>query len=368
MQPEQPVTPSPQPNLAPVAPPIQTPAPTATALTTATDPFALNESSLFRKVTTAERKARGLTTLPTWTGLVVSGVGLLGGVLGFTSTISFFTSGVVIYIAMIFVGIVLVGLSLNSQIQVRLYNFADDNGFRYIPKVGSSAHVGWIFSQGYSPRQKSVFQRLDTQGVPRLEFGTHEYTTGHGRSKTTHHWQYICILLDRNIPHMILDARSNNMKLFGGDISNLGMGFSKDQVISLEGNFNDHFTLYGPPEYQMDARYVFTPDLMTVLIDSATAYDAELIDNKVYFYKSGRTPMGGKPFVSYVQGVLRLYEAVLPKLQKQTQYYADERSGLDRSANVVAGQGRRLKTRTPTITIIATAIVVILYVVSFFAQ
>ena len=48
---------------------------------------------------------------------------------------------------------------------------------------------------------------------------------------------------------MVLDARSNN-GLFGG--TNLPSQFSKDQILTLEGNFSEYFTLYCRREYERD--------------------------------------------------------------------------------------------------------------------
>ena len=51
----------------------------------------------------------------------------------------------------------------------------------------------------------------------------------------------------------MLDARSNN-GLFGG--TNLPSQFNKDQILILEGDFNEYFTLYCPREYDRDERMV----------------------------------------------------------------------------------------------------------------
>ncbi|GAA1220365.1 hypothetical protein GCM10009655_19930 [Rhodoglobus aureus] len=59
---------------------------------------------------------------------------------------------------------------------------------------------------------------------------------------------------------MVLDARANN-QLFG--FSNLPKSFARDQVLKLEGDFNEHFTLYSPRHYERDALYVFTQHPMT---------------------------------------------------------------------------------------------------------
>ena len=77
-----------------------------------------------------------------------------------------------------------------------------------------------IFGIG-SSRQATDLVRGDR---PRfVEFGNYAYTTGSGKNRTTHHWGYVAVKLDVPLPHIVLDATSNNA-LFG---SNLPATFDK---------------------------------------------------------------------------------------------------------------------------------------------
>ena len=69
---------------------------------------------------------------------------------------------------------------------------------------------------------------------------------------------------------MVLDSRDNN-GLVGG--ATLPATFRRDQVLSLEGDFNRYFTLYCPRQYERDALYVFTSDLISLLNDEADPFD-----------------------------------------------------------------------------------------------
>jgi hypothetical protein len=113
---------------------------------------------------------------------------------------------------------------------------------------------------------------------------------------------------------------------------------NKDQTLSLEGDFNEHFTLYAPKEYERDALYIFTPDLMALLIDNVSKFDVEVIDDQLFVY--------GSEFRLVDENVWRRIFAIITnvgqKTISQTDYYADERVG-DRSVDVVAEPGRRLR-------------------------
>jgi hypothetical protein len=198
-----------------------------------------------------------------------------------------------------------------------------------------------------------------------FELGEYRYTVGSGKNQRTEWWTYCCIDLDRHVPHMLLDSRRNNMRIFGKDVaSNLPSTFSKSQVVRLEGNFNEYFTLYAPKEYERDAYYIFTPDLMALLIDNSHNYDAEVIDNKLYFYvqSAGRQHYLTHPQLMYKW--LTIIHTVGTKVGRQTDYYADEKVA-DRSADVVATQGRRLRHGVGWFAIIA---VILFFVINIIVE
>ena len=135
---------------------------------------------------------------------------------------------------------------------------------------------------------------------------------------------------------MVLDSRANN-GLFG--TSNLPAAFSKDQVLSLEGDFNNYFTLYCPKQYERDALYVFTPDLMARCVDNAAPFDIEIVDKWMFVYSAIPFDMSNGAIYQRLFGIV---DTVGAKTLTQTDRYSDERIA-NFTANVVAPQGARLK-------------------------
>ena len=234
---------------------------------------------------------------------------------------------------------------------LQLTRFAAANGLEYLHER-PAAHSGSIFQVG-SARTVERAMRAAT-GRP-TEVGTYRYAiesgSGENRSTTIHRWGYVAIRLDRNLPHMVLDAGSNDRSLFGVRSSNLPVSFDRSQVLHLEGDFDQHFTLYAPKEYERDALYVFTPDLMALLIDETGDFDVEIVDDWMFIYSA-------RPFnllsPDTYERMRRIVATVGAKTLRQTARYADERVG-DPLVNQVAPQGRRLKRRT---SVFATVIVV----------
>ncbi|MFF2486982.1 hypothetical protein ACFVSU_11305 [Microbacterium sp. NPDC058062] len=169
------------------------------------------------------------------------------------------------------------GARSSSDRMYRLDRFARANAMHYEPRLDAPGLPGMIFSLG-SSRQSSDLVRGDR---PRfVEFANYRYTTGSGKNRQTHQWGYVAVKLDTPLPHIVLDATSNN-GLFG---SNLPLTFDKDQRLSLEGDFDEYFSLYCPADYERDALYLFTPDIMARFIDNAAALDVEIVDDWLFLY------------------------------------------------------------------------------------
>jgi len=233
---------------------------------------------------------------------------------------------------------------------MRLVGFAEANGFAFTPRQTDPAYPGMVFRIG---RRRAAIDHIMRREPRFLDIGNFRYTTGSGKNQKTRTWGFMALHLDRRLPHMLLDARSNN--LLG--MTNLPTVFSRDQVLSLEGDFDRHFTLYCPRQYERDALYVFTPDLMALLIDEAGDFDVEVIDDWLFVYSTQSFRMGDP---STMLRLLRIVDTVGRKTVSQTERYADERIG-DRSVNLVAPQGARLRRGVPWAAILIGAVFVAIW-------
>jgi hypothetical protein len=283
--------------------------------------------------------------------------GMLISALGSTSNLSAFVGPILLVLA-IAASTVLGGLYLNRTFGtsswekwMRATRFASANNLVYSPRDTDPNYPGMIFHRGSN---RVVSDHYRSKSGRFLDIGTMRFVTGSGKSRTTHTWGFMALSLDRALPNMVLDARSNN-KLFG--YSNLPQLFSKDQILHLEGDFDKHFTLYCPRQYERDALYVFTPDLMALLIDEAAPFDVEIVDKWMFVYSTAPVdPV--KPAV--LDRFFRIVDTVGTKTLHQTQRYADDRIG-DPAVNMVAPQGQRLRGRVSILAIV----IVVLWVASW---
>ncbi len=268
----------------------------------------------------------------------------LGGLLGFVASGLDQGNPIAIVFVLVYVGgLAIFGFAMVRAVAtgsgrwarwVKMDKFATANGFVFTPADGDLSYPGTIFQLGDS---RMATERFRTTEGRLLDFGNYRYSIGSGKNRTTRVWGFLAIKLDRKLPQMVLDSRANN-GLFGG--TNLPAAFDKSQILSLEGDFDRYFTLYCPKEYEQDALYVFTPDLMALLIDNAAPYDVEIVDDWMFVYSAKPFP-ASQPAV--YQRLLTIVDTVGAKTLTQTDRYRDERAAAPFAADIVAPQGTRLK-------------------------
>ena len=261
-----------------------------------------------------------------------------------TLILSILATGVVIGVGIAVLRAVRAGVAR----QARLYKFALANQAEYLLRVSAPAYPGMIFDEGHS---RTI---LDGLRLPDgTEIGNYQYVTGAGKNRRTHTWSYAGIRLNRKLPHMVLDAKHNNV--FG--FTNLPDDFG-GRKLSLEGDFDKHFALYAPSAYGRDALYIFTPDVMAALIDFGRTYDIEIVDDYLLFYSTQQLTLDSQQQLESLLGVI---EIVSKEFHDQSHRYADERTG-EPALDVIAEPGRRLKKR---FTVLPFVIVVFVYIISY---
>jgi hypothetical protein len=140
---------------------------------------------------------------------------------------------------------------------------------------------------------------------------------------------YLSIQLPRSLPHFVVDAHANGRSL--------PLPLKPKNRVSLEGDFDDHFALYAPTGYERDALYLFTPDVMALLIDETGDLDVEVIGDRLTIYAPGLFDLRNRAVWERLEQIVRLLGG---KAIDQAENYSDPRAaGTDSN---VAPEGRRL--------------------------
>lgn len=223
----------------------------------------------------------------------------------------------------------------------RLERFAAANGLTFSTRDEDPHYPGSVFENGTS---SVLVDHLQSRSDDSLDYGTARRVTRSGNRTSSEDFAYIALKLDQALPHMMLDATGNRGRtaILRGE-----------QVLSLEGDFDEHFTLYAPTDYERDALYIFTPDLMALLIDEANTFDVEIVDDWMMLHS---TKLFDLEDPAVHERVFRIADTVGAKAVRQTDGYRDHRAA---GRGTVSGAGRRLR-RALSASGIALAVLVVL--------
>lgn len=234
--------------------------------------------------------------------------------------------------------------------QIRNLRFAQRNNLTYYTGAYQEDKSGMIFHFGHTKTFANLF---GVTGSRLQEFGTYSCQTGSGRDRAVYNYGFVRLKLPRKLPHMVLDSRKENSFMMG----DIARGLDKDQVLELEGDFGNYFTLYVPKSYEQDALYIFTPDVMQALVDAPHWHDSEIVDDDFYLYTMKklnlRDPAG-------IEELLSLAERVTAEIDKQAATYKDERVSSGLASTAIETSGARLKTSraSQAVIIIMTVLIV----------
>ena len=158
-----------------------------------------------------------------------------------------------------------------------LARFADVNGMRFGIRSADPRYPGLLFNEGHS--RASTLHLFSPAGVL-ADVGGYQYVTGSGKNRTIHHWHFVTFRLPRPVPHLLLDAKANNM----WKLTNLPKAFESSQRISLGEPFDSHYRLYAPEGYGRDAFQLLPPNVMEALLSAPVVYDIEMVDDWLFCY------------------------------------------------------------------------------------
>lgn len=168
---------------------------------------------------------------------------------------------------------------------------------------------------------------------PDLQIAVATYTGEKGDPKGPRPaFRFLSMRLPRALPHLMIDSRRNG---------SLRAFLPGAQRLSLEGDFDRHFTVYAPGGYERDALELLTPDVMVCLIDHGRRWDIEVVEDRLIVASSRFRRLSDR---SETTALLRFSELVGKELGHQATTYSDPRAARPRSQ--IAAPGRRLRRRS----------------------
>ncbi|WP_213814277.1 hypothetical protein [Glaciihabitans sp. dw_435] len=226
----------------------------------------------------------------------------------------------------------------NIARQVRVDRLASASGLLYSEREAVSRFAGTVLQR---PGRQFATDVVTTDVGSDLDFAAATFALSAGL--TPRRAGFVQIRLERTTPHIVLENRRSRV------LRSSGSRFRHNQRLSLEGDFDRHFTLYCPEGYERDALYIFTPDLMALMIDVAADCEIELVDGSLILYV-GHPWRLWKP--RRFAAMLTLTDALGAKATRQTRRYSDDRA---LPGAQLAEEGRRLRVRLTAGSILSIA-------------
>ncbi|MGJ6980885.1 hypothetical protein ACSDQ9_10220 [Aestuariimicrobium soli] len=164
---------------------------------------------------------------------------------------------------------------------LKLALLADRNGLAFRRASDAPSYPGLLFGIG-SPRR--VVNHLYAREGLFADAGGYRYTTGSGKNRNTHRWNFAAFRLPAPMPHLVLDSRSNDT--FG--FTNLPVTYASVQQVPIGAPVSDRYRLLAPEGYGQDALYLFPPDALADLMNTPAQYDIEIVDDWLFLYTKDR--------------------------------------------------------------------------------
>lgn len=202
---------------------------------------------------------------------------------------------------------------------IRIQRFADENGVDFFSRseeiIERHKKISIIASRHEVARNVLVFNVSPYE----LEIGnfSKKFDTENSNRTTDNGYGYIHFKIDKNLPHIIVDSKSNNGF---GDLSNFKDLENFEQKLELEGDFNNYFRLLAPRSYKSDALYIFTPDFMQVVKDNFKDFDIEINGHDVYLYRYGQFEFNNR---SSMTDLIKLANIAIETLGRRVKLYKD---------------------------------------------
>jgi len=251
-------------------------------------------------------------TAPGYLGLVGVGIGFGSGALGVLALTFFvwpaerivpFVGAVIVVLIALVVAFAVAAAHWTDENRVFVDSYTDvlpafsaANGFEYHEYSRVPRFAGGLFSgseEGYA------MDRLVWPRSPRFEIGTLPESAFRIAD-----WGYVAIELDSVLPHLLLES-------VRGDEPGWGLPFAQDdaQAVELEGDLWRHYRVYTTPGRETEALYIFTPDLLALLIDEIDGFHVEIVENWLFLYSrlgfAGRDELGYRRLFEIVDLVQR---------------------------------------------------------------
>ncbi len=192
------------------------------------------------------------------------------------------------------------------NIRARFFKgMAESFGLSFSDSALMSTVSGHLFGFGHSRRLAWVF--AGTHSGHDVRFYTYVFTTGGGKSKTTHYLRVFEAECHTELPEIMLHPLS---------VTPGGMSWQPrgTRPLTLEGLFNKQFEVYVPVGMEIEALQVLEPQHMDMLMQQYGDMGFYTHKTKLYAFTDAPLPTTRTDFTNLIALVDTLYDTLVPEL------------------------------------------------------
>ncbi len=148
--------------------------------------------------------------------------------------------------------------------------------------------------------------KLDNHNFRIFEYS---YITGTGKNSRSHFYTVFETTFLGSFPHLYLNNIHNK------NLSGIKQFFLPN--ISLPTEFEKMFKLYVPKEYEIEVFEIFTPDILSHLLNNSWEHDLELVNQKLFIF-SEKSITGAKKLEQEIENLKGFLKQLAPKLDRMS--------------------------------------------------
>lgn len=167
------------------------------------------------------------------------------------------------------------GVYLSEQVKAKFWrDFATQNNWVYSPTHDLSKESAIMLKQGDRRYARHLLLKHDFDGYPARIFN-YVFTVQVGKTSMSFYYTVFGFTFRGSFPHIYLDRSGNVSAMHTGE------------QIPLPKEFEEKFKLYAPREYEIEALQIFTPDILSRLLEIDFKYDVEFINQELLVFIDG---------------------------------------------------------------------------------
>jgi hypothetical protein len=190
---------------------------------------------------------------------------------------------------------------------------AEVNGWTYKGRLSGAPLPAIMFRQGNKQSFSSVLEGV-LGGSPFTSF-SYTFATGEGKSEVTHPYHVFSFPFGGTFPHVYLNNKHNSY------------GLSVGERVPLPSEFEKQFLLSTPKEYEIEALEIFTPDILSKVLDGKFIHDMELVNQHLFIFIN-KSISDFETFEQEMKKAMELRNILADRLDKFTFEKIGDRSSL----------------------------------------